>query len=55
MGKIKKYLSNTRGVHLMSNQEKYLDTAEKYYIYQNSEKGIQINDRSTTAKTKYFT
>ena len=38
----------------MSNQEKYLDTAEKYHIYQNSEKGIQINDRSTIAKNKIF-
>jgi hypothetical protein len=36
----------------MSNEEKYLDTAEKYYIHQNNEKGIQINDRSTIAKNK---
>jgi hypothetical protein len=38
----------------MSNEEKYLDTAEKYHIYQNSEKGIHINDRSTIAKNKIF-
>jgi len=38
----------------MSNQEGYLDRAEKYHIYQNSEKGLQINDRSTIAKNRIF-
>jgi hypothetical protein len=38
----------------MSNQEKHLDTAEKYHIYKKPDKGIRFHDTSTIAKNKIF-
>jgi hypothetical protein len=35
-----------------THKEKNLGTVEKQHIYQKMEKGIQINDRSTTANNK---
>jgi hypothetical protein len=37
-----------------THKEKHLDTVEKYHIYQKTEKGIEINDRSTITKNTIF-
>jgi hypothetical protein len=37
-----------------THNEKNLDTVEKYHMYQKTEKGIRINDRSTINRNKIF-
>ena len=37
-----------------AHKRKHLDAVEKYHIYQKTERGMQINDRSTFANNKIF-
>ena len=41
-------------VILTTHKGKYLDTVEKYHLYQKTLEGIQINDRSTINENKIF-
>jgi hypothetical protein len=48
------HMEDVMDIIFSAHKGKHLDAGEKYHIYQKTEKGMQINGRSTFANNKIF-
>ena len=48
------HMEDIMDIIFTAHKRKHLDAVEKYHIYQKTERGMQINDRSTFANNKIF-